>query len=395
MAEYTAEKLVKLFRSGRIVAPPYQREAGVWTNAEKVKLIVDILSKKVIPSMILNTWEGETSILDGLQRITNCRQYEEGWLSSLPTLPKYADLLLEKQDIFNNYVFTVQEVSLTPNEAYERFLTINNNGKRLTLGEKLRGMEFPARIISGGVDVLDRIATLVLSLAPTHKRLPFKITTRQDQFKIAVHLLANSGEEFIKTDRMPEIQEEFNGLSEEESRNRLKKLEQAFTTALAVGKLTSADQLDITEKRKISFLSQMVIAYIDQTPLTLKGAEIISQKISENGERFQEIKMLRSAGTHPYNFTSGTGKLVVEFLRQFVSDDIFRDAQREFPSVEKGIIRAESNGNCKKCGMPVSSEDEVFHHVKPHAEGGRSLAINGALIHRKCHTEVELQPPEK
>lgn len=68
-----------------------------------------------------------------------------------------------------------------------------------------------------------------------------------------------------------------------------------------------------------------------------------------------------------------------------------KDAKRAFATAEKDCIYRRDRGLCQWCRMHNKKHPEVkwgeavFHHIIPHAEGGRTEPDNGALMHPKCH----------
>lgn len=68
-----------------------------------------------------------------------------------------------------------------------------------------------------------------------------------------------------------------------------------------------------------------------------------------------------------------------------------KDAKRAFTVAEKEYIYLRDRGLCQWCRMHGKSNaavpwsDAEFHHIIPHAEGGRTEPENGALMHPKYH----------
>ena len=69
-----------------------------------------------------------------------------------------------------------------------------------------------------------------------------------------------------------------------------------------------------------------------------------------------------------------------------------KDSKRVFSTTEKEYIHLRDRGLCQWCRMRGNNNPKVeewsdaeFHHITPHAEGGRTAPDNGALMHSKCH----------
>lgn len=67
-----------------------------------------------------------------------------------------------------------------------------------------------------------------------------------------------------------------------------------------------------------------------------------------------------------------------------------KDSNRIFSSAEKQQIYLRDDGYCQWCKMKgraekVSFGNAEYHHVLPHAQGGKTTLENGALMHPDCH----------
>ncbi len=71
---------------------------------------------------------------------------------------------------------------------------------------------------------------------------------------------------------------------------------------------------------------------------------------------------------------------------RFLGDSLVPlDPARIFTDSQKRFIYWRDSGDCRVCRMPVPWDLAVFHHVKPHGRGGRTVVNNGALVHSQCH----------
>lgn len=50
-----------------------------------------------------------------------------------------------------------------------------------------------------------------------------------------------------------------------------------------------------------------------------------------------------------------------------------------------------SNGRCPVCGRDLNNDGDI-HHRKMRSQGGGNEMANLALVHRRCHTRVHLNP---
>jgi hypothetical protein len=65
---------------------------------------------------------------------------------------------------------------------------------------------------------------------------------------------------------------------------------------------------------------------------------------------------------------------------------------RIFGNIDKEYIYYRDKGLCQKpgCGHRVEWPDAEFHHVEPYAGGGKTMAANGALVHKMCHPKTKV-----
>lgn len=65
-----------------------------------------------------------------------------------------------------------------------------------------------------------------------------------------------------------------------------------------------------------------------------------------------------------------------------------RDPKRLFSRKDTKKKLDEQNGNCAQCGDPKKLEEVAGHHVKRHADGGKTVPTNNAAVCKDCHTEL-------
>jgi Protein of unknown function DUF262/HNH endonuclease len=64
---------------------------------------------------------------------------------------------------------------------------------------------------------------------------------------------------------------------------------------------------------------------------------------------------------------------------------VLKDPQRGFDPIEREIIYYRERKRCQVCGSDVLWSDHEIHHVDGHAQGGKTVLENGALVHKHCH----------
>lgn len=66
-----------------------------------------------------------------------------------------------------------------------------------------------------------------------------------------------------------------------------------------------------------------------------------------------------------------------------------RDPKRLFTAAEREAKRAEQGDQCANgCGTEINQENSAGHHIKRHADGGRSVPENHAEVCDDCHKEL-------
>ena len=80
-------------------------------------------------------------------------------------------------------------------------------------------------------------------------------------------------------------------------------------------------------------------------------------------------------------------KKILEYMREKGSL-ISKDSKRTFTGPERDHIYLRDYKKCLMCEMDVVWQEVEIHHVKPHAEGGRTILENGVLVHKNCHPKA-------
>lgn len=121
-----------------------QRGDDQWKDAQKGLLISSVMKGFPIPPVCTVEFNGETLVIDGLQRTTALQGFYnnefsiEGSHSELDG-KKYDELSEEERNKFNNYEFNIMDAGeVTEQELSELFICLNN-GTTLTKVQLLKG----------------------------------------------------------------------------------------------------------------------------------------------------------------------------------------------------------------------------------------------------------------
>ena len=139
--------------------PPYQREAGIWNNEKKTRLIDSIFNKYDIPKFYFHDIQSAGgqefwSVIDGKQRLTtiwgfmnnefcltNIFQFNDDTLINPPKVGDfYQDLSEEFKDKFKETQLDFVYVSYAEENDIEEIFERLNNGSSLNGAEKRRAI---------------------------------------------------------------------------------------------------------------------------------------------------------------------------------------------------------------------------------------------------------------
>lgn len=137
--------LLRRLTNDRISIPDHQRDF-VWSLRQQAKLVEAILRGKPVPSILLRDLDDDTQTLeDGQQRLRTMQRYvaDEFEADGL----KYSALSPAQQARIQDYdVIVVAYSGATDEEAREIFNSFQN-GKPLTIGERLYSMKMTSPIV--------------------------------------------------------------------------------------------------------------------------------------------------------------------------------------------------------------------------------------------------------
>jgi nitrate/TMAO reductase-like tetraheme cytochrome c subunit len=65
-----------------------------------------------------------------------------------------------------------------------------------------------------------------------------------------------------------------------------------------------------------------------------------------------------------------------------------RDSRRSFSSTQKKEILYQQNNKCGRCHKSLDPREIEFDHIRPWADKGRTMVINGRVLCGSCHKIV-------
>jgi len=149
--EWSAEKLVDLYESGRIdLSPEYQRNP-IWTVKAQRALVDTILQPQPMPNFFVRRLdENRYEMVDGQQRARTIIGFFRGQISSSHR-ESFSDLTVtkERNRAIRDYPLSISVLTeLGPSESIESFYTlVNSSGFRLTVPEIRRAKYYETRFL--------------------------------------------------------------------------------------------------------------------------------------------------------------------------------------------------------------------------------------------------------
>lgn len=118
-------------------------------------------------------------------------------------------------------------------------------------------------------------------------------------------------------------------------------------------------------------------------------------------DAFKEARKKKSMGdaTDPYwwqygvhtQTTSDKGATIrarYEFFRERMTDrvaPVWKDPTRIANETMRDVVFRRQSEQCAWCRQPMNAEEVELHHIKPHAQGGKTIPANLAAVHQHCH----------
>ncbi len=188
--------------------PPYQREAGIWSNSKKSKLIDSIFNNFDLPKFYIQDISDKEdpfsfNVIDGKQRLSAIWDFRAGhfelssdfqYSGDMWTPPKlgdrYVDLADEAKEVFGEYAADLLLVTKADQEDIEELFLRLNAGDSLNAAEQRRAL---------GGDMCDTIIEIAKEKF-FHTKLGFKLRRYSHEevaakfLKIEQNLIVGGGE---------------------------------------------------------------------------------------------------------------------------------------------------------------------------------------------------------
>ena len=430
--ERPIKDLVKLFKSGMMIANPEYQRGVVWTEPQQKRLIDSLFLGFKLPLLYLHERKDQIAgfrrdgleIIDGQQRLTAIYNYVEGNFrlfdpSTENHKAKFPQYLLDDPcpwagKYFHQLSAELQDTLLTKklslamiksdnvNEIRDLFIrlqagsALNAQERRdampggmndfiLRLGGKPAVAKYPGheffKDIMGARPARDRgktrqLAAQITSLLLAQIRgidasLPDINATAIDDLYYENLDFEHDGTE---SRRIWGVLDLLHRLLRDGERPRLRGHD-AIHAALLVNRL----QDDFTPAWQGEFASAL-----DVFLLNLRGAS----KVDESNPKYvywsQYGNWTRVNSDRGENISLRHSFYVAQMLAK-MPNTIPKDPTRQFSGEMRELVYLQQRKTCAVCESLVAWKDSEVHHVMEHQHGGKTVLDNAALVHKQCH----------
>lgn len=430
--KFSVEKLVKAFSAGSLLRNSEYQRGEAWSEVQKATFIDSLLRAYPVPAIFLHVVEDDGledvptkkfEIVDGQQRLTALRNFKDGKFkllridnesklripksirtTSAPWAGKYfADLSPELRKQFETAEITVFQIgpAAHPDEIRDLFIRLQSGTalSRQQIRDAWPGNLGPFIEQLGGKlekHASHKLFTVVDKRGQRsdeeEQRRDYHVADRQTCAQLLQIFTARERDPYAypgvsanELDALYHEQTDF-----DVSGNFAISFKDVLSTAGSVfekaksklGKKTKFRRLDIT-------VTMMYIQDISKDD----GVKFDKKAI---GELAEHVLKIHKQKTHKGEDKSPNGKSTAsstlqsyyEWWRGQIKKDIVvrLDPKRAFNLEQKKQIRKRDGDKCAICEDKVPEDEEEYDHYPiPYRDGGRTLPVNGRLLHGKCH----------
>ena len=425
----TVKELVDLHKEG-MAKPNHEYQRGNVWNTDQQKLLIDsVLRGYKLPMIYLHdrkkTVAGRTNesydIIDGQQRITALRLFEEGSLDLFEVTDpkaKFPQFLQNQPCDWGGKNF----LSLAPH-LKEKFLSaeipviyiesedqneIRDLFVRLQTGTPLRGQEkrdaYPGKFTEfvftlGGKPLITRYPghRFFSKVAVSNSRG----NTRQLAAQISMLFFSRRSDQ---PDVFPDIRTKdiddyyYDNLDfdmESDECQRLWRILDKLSNLLgddnpkikrheSIHLVLLLDSLwdDYTE----DWEDQLQKAHENFSKLLVEATLAQKQNPPNETETWLRYGLWTASGTDRGEIIQRRHQYYTAKMMEFLGDSLRpKDPKRLFGQLEREFIYWREGRKCQDCYATVTWGEMEIHHIEEHSKGGRTELKNGALVHKRCH----------
>lgn len=419
---YAIKTIADWYASGKLnLSPEYQR-AGVWSDAERSKLIDTIFCGYPLPAVILyertdtRTRKRIYDAIDGKQRLESILYYigalkgpKSKFVAKI-TNKQDGDIVSEKvawkdlsagsQKEFLGYEIPCVVVQGEPSEIQEVFVRLNSTGKKLS-PQEIRNAKYihskflkEMRTFAKKMDKrLVEMAVLSESEVARMKDVEFLSElvisvindTVTDKKKLLDQMMTPNGVDMRRANKafktvsraIKIVGEVLPDVKETRFRKKSDFYSLAYWFASRIDEMAFADRESKSEAgallRKFAYMADTDYASIKS-----------GKKVDTESPTVAYIQSVREGGDAK-SHRQDRDKILSEVLGGVFGK---KDSKRLFTDVQRRIIWAQAkNPRCcmRACREPLTWETFEVDHIVPHSKGGVTDLSNAALICKSCN----------
>ncbi|MEZ5946163.1 MAG: DUF262 domain-containing protein [Hyphomonas sp.] len=398
--------------------PPYQREAGIWSEDKQQLFMDSILNGFDVPKLYFHDRTGEKgpysdSVVDGKQRLSSIWAFmEDGFPlasdfefsgdksffeGSLPSPnQKYSEFSEEQKEYFRGQTIDVVTILDADEDDIEELFSRLNNGEPLNAAEKRNAM--------GGnmiklVRELAKSPELKQSLSFKDKRMSFhevsaKLVKMEISEKDGHGIFCDLKKKFL--DQMVEknkgtTEAELEGLKSRVLKN-LKVMNKVFSKNDPLLNKQSYPQLyygwikEMSARYSGDGISQRLRSFLED--FHARRIENLQKPEDERDPYLIEYGRLTQQGTNDLQSMVERSTLLTRYFLQDNPDVSIKDPKRQFSSEERYVIWIRSGKQCQNQGCSKALPDLAdMHadHVKAWVKGGTTTLENAQALCADCN----------
>ena len=406
-------QISKLWREKNLydLDPPYQREAGIWSNSKKSKLIDSIFNNFDLPKFYIHDISDKEdpfsfNVIDGKQRLSAIWDFRAGnfelssdfqYSGDMSTPPKpgdrFGDLAEEAKEVFGEYAVDLVLVTKADQEDIEELFSRLNAGESLNAAEQRRAL---------GGDMRDTIIQIAKEKF-FHTKLGFKLRRYSHEevaakfLKIEQNLSVGGGEYCdLKKKHLDEMVVQNHIMKQNEKKKLVSNvnggigiLDKVFqSNDPHLGKQSYPQLYYFFCKKVFADYSHPHLPKITRDFLDAFKLEREQNLLKDEDDRdpnLIEYGRLAQQGTNDLNSMSWR---VDQLLKRFLlwnSSVVIKDKKRLFSEAERHTIWIKANQKCESCGKSIKLDEMDADHVHRWESGGKTILENAKAACVNCN----------
>lgn len=324
------------------IRPPFQREF-IYNDKERTAVVNTVFNGHPLGLMCWSERDdGTYEIIDGQQRTISIAQYVAGTFSHDGRF--FGNLTVDQHDRFMNYKLLVYACNGSDSEKLEWFETINIAGKTLT-AQELRNAVYAGPWLSDAKRYFSRNGCAAYGIAKDYIQ---GVVNRQEFLETAIKWASNEPiEEYMGRHQ----QDEDAGVLWADFQARIDWVKRTFP--------------EYRRSMKGANWGELYDGYanstVNPTQLEKKVAELHADEDVTNPK-----------GIYDYVLTGNERSLNI----------------RAFPNQVKSRVYEKQGRKCARCQTTVPLTETEADHIKPWANGGKTVEDNCQILCKDCHKAV-------